>query len=373
MGVASLSVVGLLEPMAAGLAVSPGLIAFLVTFFALAYGLAAPGFQMIVGHLDRRRLILAGLITLAAACFLAALSTTYFAVSASRVLMALGAALVGPMVSAAAASLVAPQVRGRALGTAFAGLTLATVFGVPVTTFAGEVIGWRMTMGLVGVVALASALWVYLVLPIAEGGHRVSLRDFARVLSSPVLAPAVGITFFQMAAQFATYSLVPVLLVREYGVPLEWVAVVLFLYGSGGVVGNIVATALVDRLGSDRMILISLCSLSAVFLVLSLFDFDPYLGSGMLFVWSFFGLMLFAPQQMRLVSLDPAQQNLLLALNSSAIYLGMAAGAAVAGTVFESFGIEPLTLVSLAISLLAITAFLMSRAFARRAATDVER
>ena len=107
-----------------------------------------------------------------AACVLAAVSQSYALVSASRVLMALGAALVGPMVSAAAANLVAPEIRGKALGTAFAGLTLATVFGVPVTTFFGEEIGWRWAMALVGCVALVSAVWVLAVLPSSGGGKR---------------------------------------------------------------------------------------------------------------------------------------------------------------------------------------------------------
>ena len=363
MGVASLSVVGLLEPMVRDLDVSRGQIAYLVTFFALAYGVAAPGMQMIVGHLDRRKLILTGLFTITIGCILAALSTIYLLVSAARVLMALGAAMVGPMVSAAAANLVDPQMRGRALGTAFSGLTLTTVLGIPVTTFSGELIGWRWSMVVVGGVALLAAIWVWFSMPPSTGGKRVSGREIASVLTSPLLLPAVGITFFQMAAQFVTYSLIPAVLFQLYDVPLVWLAPALFLYGTGGVVGNIVATNLVDRFGFNRMIMISLGSLSVVFALLSTLDLGPVSGVAAFFVWSFFGLMLFAPQQTRLVTIAPDQQNLLLALNSSAIYLGMAIGGAISGLVYEASRAGFLTPISFLISLLAIASFLLSRKF----------
>ncbi len=363
MGVASLAVVGLLEPMVADLGVSRGQVAFLVTFFALAYGVAAPGMQMIVGHLDRHKLLIAGLLGISIGCLAASVSQSYPVVAASRVLMALGAALVGPMISAAAAHLVAPEIRGKALGTAFAGLTFATVFGVPVTALGGALIGWRWSTAIIGIVALCAAFWIMTKLPPAGHGRRVRPADLLAVASSPVLLPAVAVTFFQMAAQFTTYALIPAVLIQLYGVSGEYVPLALLLYGSGGILGNIVATTVVDRLGYNRLILTSLVSLSCVFLVLSISTFGPTAGTLMLFVWSFCSLALFAPQQVRLVALSPEHQNLLLALNSSAVYLGMASGAGIAGLVYEAFGADRLTLLSFCISLLSIGSFLMSRKF----------
>ncbi len=363
LGVASLAVVGLLEPMVFDLGVARGDIAFRVTFFALAYGFAAPGIQMIVGHWDRRRLLIAGLVGISVGCLSASVSQSYVMIAVSRVIMALGAALVGPMISAAAAYLVTPEVRGKALGTAFAGLTLATVFGVPVTALGGALIGWRWSTALIGVVALCAALWVVVVLPPAGQGRRVRAMDLTAVFASPVLLPAVAVTFFQMATQFATYALIPAVLIQLHGVPVEYVPLALLLYGTGGIAGNIVATTVVDRVGCNRVILTSLLSLSSVFLVLSLFTFGPVTGPLMLFLWSFCSLALFAPHQMRLVALSPEQQNLLLALNSSAVYLGMATGSAISGLAYEALGGGRLTLISFLISLLSIGSFLVSRKF----------
>ena len=53
------------------------------------------------------------------------------------------------------------------------------------------------------------------------------------------------------------------------------------------------------------------------------------------FVWGIIGWAFMAPQQSRIVALDPASQNVSLSLNASAIYVGAAIGSAVGGTIIE--------------------------------------
>ena len=49
------------------------------------------------------------------------------------------------------------------------------------------------------------------------------------------------------------------------------------------------------------------------------------------FVWGMVGWAFMAPQQSRVVSLDPESQNVSLSLNASAIYVGAAIGSAAGG------------------------------------------
>ena len=86
----------------------------------------------------------------------------YATVAASRATMALGAALAGPTASAAAASMVPPERRAQALATVFAGLTLSTVFGVPLASFLGQTFGWRSAWVAIGLAALLVAPLVLL-------------------------------------------------------------------------------------------------------------------------------------------------------------------------------------------------------------------
>ena len=49
-----------------------------------------------------------------------------------------------------------------------------------------------------------------------------------------------------------------------------------------------------------------------------------------------------APQQSRIVSLDPQNQNVSLSLNASAIYVGAAIGSAIGGSVIDNLGFAAL-------------------------------
>ena len=54
-------------------------------------------------------------------------------------------------------------------------------------------------------------------------------------------------------------------------------------------------------------------------------------GSIILLLWGMSFALLFIPQQQRLLTMAPEHANVLLALNNSALYLGIAGGAAVGG------------------------------------------
>ena len=72
-----------------------------------------------------------------------------------------------------------------------------------------------------------------------------------------------------------------------------------------------------------------------------------------------------APQQKRLVTIDPAARGLLLSLNSSALYLGMSLGAFLSGVVLRAFGAGALPVGSLLLMGLAAVCFAGSRESAR--------
>ena len=372
LAVASLSVVGLLEPMAAGLAVSDSAIAYLVSAFALTYAVAAPAAQMLFGDRDRKVLLLMGLAAIGTGCLTTALVQDYAVVTAGRILMAVGAAVVGPMASATGAALVPPEKRGSALAIVFTGMTIATVMGVPLTAFLGGVIGWRWTLVVITLVAVAVAAAVQLTVPGDSRGARASPAAVLAVLTDRVLALAVSITFFQMAAQFVTYAVIAVYLSQRFGVGAELLPITLFGYGIGGVIGNVISMRLGDRLGADRLIQTSLTALVIVFIALHFLPGETWVLLVLMPFWSISGMILFAPQQSRLIQLAPEQANLLLALNGSSLYLGMAAGAALSGLLLQETGIAYLAIASAGLVAMALAAFLISSRTARgRAQSDM--
>jgi MFS transporter, DHA1 family, inner membrane transport protein len=360
LGVASLAVIGLAEPIAHDLGVSRGAVAQLVTAFALSYAVAAPLLQMWVGAWDRRRLIVLGLAAIAAGSFAGAVASSFWILAASRIVMALGGALVGPMASAAGASLVQPERQGAALGIVFTGMTVATVLGVPVASFLGTLVGWQSVLGLTGALAVATMGLVTVMLPTGSRGQRTTGHALSNVLTDRTLAPAIGVTFFQMAAQFVTYAVIGAYLITAQDIGLALIPVALMIFGVGGIAGNTVATSLISRLGSDRLIVASLIALIVVFVALTAIPHHSGLALLLLAAWAVVGTVMMAPQQARLVKLAPHARNLVLALNASALYLGMAGGALLGGFVLGSFGSAALPLVSALVTAVAIASFTLS-------------
>lgn len=361
LGTSSLSVVALLPAMTADLDLPPVAIANLVTVFALAFAVAAPVAQMLVGDRPRRTLLLAGLVVLSLATGLAAFASRYEVLFATRLIAGVGAATVGPMISAIGAGLVAPDNQGRALSRVFGGMMFSMVMGVPACAWFGELLGWRAVLAGLSALGLGSAVAVAMLVQDRGRGHRVSPRALLRAVADRRTGLGVATTFLQMASNFCTYALVSRYVIERLGGPPAVTGTVLLVFGIAGVAGNFIAGPLSDRIGADRTVAFSLASMGGAFVVLVLLPASVASAIPAIVGWSLANSLFQAPQQKRLASIDPAARGLLLALNSAALYLGMSVGAFLAGALHQAAGIGALPIGSAVIAGLAAIAFGVAR------------
>jgi DHA1 family inner membrane transport protein len=361
LGTGSIAVIALVPPMARDLNTSPAAIANFLTAFALTFAFAAPLSQVLLGQFPRRTLLLGGLLVMSASSIAGAFAWSYGILAATRVTMGLGAATVGPMALAVAAGLAPPERHGRALAVAFSGMMLATVLGIPLSAWGGEVIGWRAVLLVIGFVGLGAWVAVYQLVHDTNAGGRVRVRTLLGVLAQRRAGLSVGTTLLQMAGQFATYALLLPYLTGRAGVAAAWGAVAFFMFGIGGIVGNLAAGRLADQIGADRTLILSLGGVALTFLGLILAPPGLAVTFALLAVWAVTGVMFHAPQQKRLVAIDPAGRGLLLSLNASALYLGMSLGAFLSGVLLRDFGVGALPVGSLLLTVLAAVCFAGSR------------
>jgi DHA1 family inner membrane transport protein len=369
-GTGSLAIIGLLPPMARDLNVSPAAVAQLVTVFALTFAVAAPALQILLGRLPRRRLLLGSLLLMGAGSLLSAAAPNYATLVAARIVMAIGAAGVGPVASALGATLVAPAQQGRALATVFGGLTVATVVGVPLAAWVGSFMDWRWAFAGLGILTAAVAGVVAWLIRDRSAAPPVTLGNFLHVFRSAPGAWALAATLLQMAAQFATYTLVAPVLTERFHLTPQLVSAALLLFGVAGVVGNTLAGKLGDSIGAVRTLWLALVGMGLVFASLYVVPQTPAVGLALISVWAVLGLMFQAPQQQRLIMLDPPMRGLLLAMNASALYLGMSAGSLVGSQAYARSGTVYLPLISLGFVALALGAMGLSRRAERQAAAQ---
>ncbi|WP_299800750.1 MFS transporter [uncultured Ruegeria sp.] len=354
-GTTSLSILGLGPALTRDLATDPADAGWLVTAFAATFALAAPLAQFTLGRrLAPRTLILAGASILAASLIWSALATSFHTLLFARIASAFGGALIAPTSAALAISLVPVDRRGAVLATVFAGFTLATVGGVPIATWLTLWLGWR---GAIAAISLAALLFVALAatyMPRDTDAARAPRKQPAKSLR--LLAPVLLLmgTVGMLSTQFVIYALMGELLGQQFGVSAGGLPIAILLFGVLGVAGNAVAGALSDRVGPGPLVWASFAGLAA-FLSLMLLDLGPYLGTVVLAGCAFMGTLFATPQQSRLVRLVAEEHHgFVLALNSSANYLGIAVGSALASALGIITGLWALP--AGALGLLALTA-----------------
>ena len=361
MGTASISVVGLVNNMAGDLSVSKPDVAVLITVFALTFALAAPLLQVAAGSLPRRTLLLCGLIVMAAGCLLSAMAPTYGGVVAARVLMALGAAAVGPVASGLGAGLVPADRQGHALAVVFGGMTLASVLGLPLTSWLGALLGWRWMFGGLAMLSLLTALTIALLVNDRRAAPSTSLASFGQVFRQRAVAWAVAMSVCHMSAQFSLFALVAPFLQQQFGVSPGQLSFALLVGGISGVAGNLLAGRLGDHLGAPRSLQLSVIGMACASGALLLLPGLPWLGMAAYGFWSMSGMSFYAPQQKRLIGLAPDLRNMLLAINASALYVGMSLGSAAGSQAWLYLGPWSLPAVALGFIGCSMATFLLSR------------
>jgi predicted MFS family arabinose efflux permease len=354
-GTGVMVVPGTLNEISASLSVSVATAGQLITVAALVMCIGAPLLAAAVAGWDRRHLLTLSLLWYAAWHAIAAAMPSFGALLPVRMLTVIAPAIFTPQAAACAGLLVAPEQRGRAVTFVFLGWSLASVLGLPIGALIGGHFGWRMAFVAIAVLSVASAAWVWLTLP--QGIHPAALSKAAwsRVLRSPVLMGIVAVTALQGAGQFVLSSYFGPVLKQDFGADPTTLSLVWGLFGVFGVLGNMVVSRFIDRVGAGRMVLLTS---SLIALSLLLWPWAPTLPwlAAVIVPW---GLGCFATnsaQQARLVSLAPALAPGSVALNSSGIYTGQAVGAALGGWLLANDASAWMNWVGLALLLVAIAA-----------------
>jgi MFS transporter, DHA1 family, inner membrane transport protein len=338
-GMGAFMVIGLLNPVADSFGFTAAEAGRLLTFYALGYAVFSPLLISMTGRIGRRKVLVSGLSLFAAANLLGALAPTAALLDLSRILAAAGASLITPVSAAVAATLSPPERQARALAAVFFGVTLSQVLGVPAGSFIAYTFGWREAFGLVFLMCLPIAGLIWFLVPAGLPFQAISLRDLGRTMINPVQMLAVSFTAVFLGAMYVLYTYVAPLLTATMGFGRDGITLTLIVFGIGAVFGNLIGGQVADRIGPFRTLLI--LSLAQA-LIMPMFSTLPMPGPVLFMLalaWSLFGWSFAAAQQVRLISLDPRNASVLLALNAAAIYVGAAAGSAIGATIIQSRGL----------------------------------
>jgi DHA1 family inner membrane transport protein len=331
MGTDNFVVAGILPGVAESLHTSVSLAGQMVTFYALTYAVMAPVMAAVMGTWPRKLVLLMALAFFVAGNVMSASATDIYIVLLSRVIAGVGAALFSPTALGVASSIAAPGKRGRALATVTAGLTAATALGSPIGTFIGGFGSWRTTLWFVALLGIAAMLGVSAMMRTMPRATKVSLRQRLAPLRDVNISLTLLTSLFAFGGFLMVYTYAGLVLDRVTGGDGRVLAGMLLFWGIAGTVGNLWCGRLVDRFSSREIVAAGLILAILNFCAMPWTSTHPVAALISLVIWGVCGWGLIVPQQHRLVEIAPHAAPLVLALNNTATYSGLACSAVLGG------------------------------------------
>lgn len=333
-GTTEFSPMGFLPQIAENLNISIPTAGMLITAYALGVMIGAPIMTLWFGHFPRRKalIILMGIFTLGN--LFAAIAPNYWGLMGARIFTSLNHGAFFGIGSIVATSVVPKDKQASAVAMMFMGLTIANIGGVPLATWIGQNIGWRMSFALIAILGVITMLSLWKALPEGELGQRPDVKAELKVLTRLSVVLALLTTVMSAGAMFTLYTYIaPSLHHITHATPTV-ITFMLVLIGIGFSIGNHLGGKFADLSVSKTLIgfLVVLMVMMLLFPILA----KTTIGAAIaLIIWGAAAFAVVPPLQMRVMSVAHEAPGLASSVNIGAFNLGNALGAAAGGAVLS--------------------------------------
>jgi MFS transporter, DHA1 family, inner membrane transport protein len=335
-GVGVLAPAGLINQISAAFRIDIPTASTLIAYGAALLCIYAPLFAFITNRIDRRVLLTGSLAIYCVGHVISAFATSFAALMTTRLVMLVSAATFTPQAASTVGLFVPVERRSTAVAFVFLGWSVASAVGVPLASLIGAHFGWSTSYKILGVICALATIAVAITIPRQLKAPPLPLAAWGKVFTSAPIMVVLAVTALSLTGQFVVYPFIAAELKRSLAASPSTIAGFLAVYGVGGVVGSIVSTSIIGRLGASRTVGVCLTSvMSGLFLWSVSLGAFALIGLS-LFIWGLGVSPANSGQQARLITLDPSLASASVALNTSAIYIGQAIGTLTGGSLFAT-------------------------------------
>ncbi|WP_280268607.1 Cmx/CmrA family chloramphenicol efflux MFS transporter [Nocardia wallacei] len=329
-GTSELMLSGLLTELSGSLGISVPQAGWLISAFAIGMLLGAPILAVVTARWSRRTALVSFIAVFIAAHVVAALTSDYRVLLATRVVSAFVYAGCWAVASLTAVGLVRENERGRAMSIVAGGFAVANIAGLPAGTFIGQHLGWRAAFWAVAVLSAVAMLCVLAVIPNSRSTEAPRVRRELRGLATRPVGLLYGTTILATSAQMAAFAYLGALVTEETGLADGWVPVVLLVYGLGAVGGIIVGGRTADSYPM-RTLVVGVSALTVTLILLAATARYAIPVVVLAFLLGAFALAINPLLNSRVFALAPTAPTLGAASNTVAFNVGITVGPWVGG------------------------------------------
>ncbi|NGM84141.1 MFS transporter [Paenibacillus sp. 7124] len=309
---------------------------WMVGAYALGYALFALIAGPVSDGLNRKKIMLFGILGFAVSTFLCGLAWNFWSMFAFRALAGIFAAFTSPQVWATIPILVpAPKVT-KSMGIVSAGFAVSQTVGVPIGSYLAEH-SWKMPFFIIGGIAFALfalILWIVPQFKPATAGKQPSILDrYAELLGANGAKGSYLAYFAILTGALAVFTFIGNWLTDKFGMNVSEIGHVFIFMGLGNLIGSFVGGHAAARLGGRTVLLGGIGIMAVLYLLLNLAA-SPLLVHLCFFVLYLVFGTIFPLMMALLQTLSTTARGTIAALSNGVLYAATTAGAYIAGILY---------------------------------------
>ncbi|EGG97172.1 transporter, major facilitator family protein [Staphylococcus warneri VCU121] len=239
-GMAEYVVTGLLTQISDDMHVSISSAGLLVSVYAISVAVIGPFMRIFTMKVHAHRLLPVLVAIFIVSNLVGMLAPNFNVLLLSRLMSAaMHAPFFGVCMSVAAA-VAPPAKKPQAIALVQAGLTIAVMIGVPFGSFLGGLANWRVAFGIMIILAVITMLGMMKFTPHVSLSAEANISKELTVFKNPHILIVISIIVFGYSGVFTTYTFMEPMIHDYAPFKIIGLTVCLFLFGLGGVIGNLV-------------------------------------------------------------------------------------------------------------------------------------
>jgi len=352
-------VIGILPTISREFGVSVDTAGWLLSAFAITVAVSSPFITALTSKINRKFLLCLVLGIFILSNLLSAFSPNFTILMIARILPA----FFHPLFWNISLAVAFKQGGAKAVSVVMTGLSIATVLGVPLTTYAADYFhNWQASFFLTSIISLIAFLGLLFVVPSMPGNSEKSAESQLHVLNDSRLWLNLVSTILTLAAMFSSYSYLAAYLENISNMNGAQISIMLLLFGGMGILGNWLMGI---ALGKN----VILTSRFFFILLIAVQILAYYFGTifiPMVIIVSFWGMIhtggFLVPNIRTTQSVPHNALEFVNSLLTSCYNIGISLGAFLGGIVIAKFGVHEIIWMAVPLLLLAyLLSFVKSR------------
>ena len=345
--------VALLSDIAKDFSITAAETGLMLTLYAWVVAAMSLPLMLLTSRLERKRLLLALFVVFIASHVLSVFAWSFQVLLISRVGIAFSHAIFWA-ITAAITLRVAPEgKRALALSILATGTSLALVLGVPIGRILGQWFGWRTTFAGIGIIAFIVFILQIKLLPNLPSMFDGSFRKIPELLKNPLLVCLYLFCFVVFTADYAAYSYIEPFMNRVGLLSESSVTFILLLFGCAGLIGSYIFSRWSDT-STVMMMLVSTALILVAMLLMLWTVTSLWWFSIITVIWGTAMLLLMLTIQSKVIEIDINAQDMVMAMFSGVINLGIGMGALLGGYAVTYISLSSVGFVGAAIAFIAL-------------------